>query len=72
MDLENSARKLRHAAERHAKRDKNSENERRQGDSEAAQVHGELTAPEHSKGRPRSDGDKPDRGRPSNAGTDGP
>ncbi len=72
MAMERSADKLRRAAERHAARGKGSEEERRQSDAESAEVHGELTQPGESKGRPRSDGEPGDRGRPSNAGNDGP
>jgi hypothetical protein len=72
MTSERSADKLRHAAERQAGRGKGSEEERRQSDTESAEVHGDLIQPGESKGRPRSDGEPGDRGRPSNAGNDGP
>ena len=70
-DLEAKSEKLRRAAERRAKPERGKADER-QSDAEAAEAHSDLTRPEHSKARPRPDGDAEDRGRPSNAGTDGP
>lgn len=71
-DLERSAGKLRRAGERRG-RERDS-GQQRQSDTEAAEVHGDLADPKHSKGRPSpnaGDGDKKEEGL-SNAGTDGP
>ncbi|HEY3910197.1 MAG TPA: hypothetical protein VGM07_09940 [Stellaceae bacterium] len=70
MDMERSAGKLRRASERRAR--ERDGGERRQSDSEAAEVHGDLVDPEHSKGRPNPDLGGDNKDRPTNAGTDGP
>lgn len=51
MDLNKAAHKLRHAAEREAT-GKNRDAARRESDTKAAEVHAEVTKPEHRKGRP--------------------
>ena len=67
-----SAEKLRHAAEREHGPNKTREKDRRRADTEAAEAHLELTKPSFSKGRPSPGGEEKDEQRPSNAGTDGP
>jgi len=70
-DLEAKSEKLRRAAERRAKPERGTA-DGHQSDAEEAAAHSDLTRPEHSKARPRANGGPEDRGRPSNAGTDGP
>jgi hypothetical protein len=76
MGLDDSARKIRRAAERkhvHTGDGDPAETEkhRHHADKDSAEAHAELTHPEHSKGQPLADhGSEDDRGkrRLSNAG----
>ena len=72
MGADKAAQKQRRTAEREHSSTNSSAEERRKVDTEAAEVHGELTHPDLAKGRPPAKDEITGEPRPSNAGTDAP